>query len=116
MKYLMLLFSSVAVMAQTNGVIVKELTPLPSESIVFDASVIIGPLMVAAYILKHAFPAFPNRFIPLLTWVGGITGYLIKSGDTSANGIFTAVLVAATATGIHSGIKNTFQKREPASK
>jgi hypothetical protein len=73
-----------------------------------DAGVIILPLLIVGLILKNAFPAFPNRFIPLLTLIAGTGGFVLKTGNTSANGIFTAFLVAASATGIHSGFKNTF--------
>lgn len=80
-----------------------------------DAGIIIAPLLVLGAILKNAFPNFPNRFIPLVTLVAGTVGFVLKSGDHTWNGIFNAMLVAAAATGIHSGIKNTLQGSDTTS-
>jgi len=71
--------------------------------------VIVGLLTVGA-LLKNAFPKFPNRLIPLLTWVLGVVGYqALVTGWTDPKQWLAAVIAAATATGIHSGIKNTVQ-------
>lgn len=72
-------------------------------------SVVAGLMLVGA-ILKHAFPAFPNRLIPLATLLLGIVSYLTLTGGwTSGPQWIAAVIAAATATGAHSGIKNTLQ-------
>lgn len=74
-------------------------------------SVIVG-LLVVGSILKNAFPSFPNRLVPLVTWTLGIVAYLILSkGWSDAEQWLAAVLASASATGIHSGIKNTIQAR-----
>lgn len=72
------------------------------------APIMLGVLGVGA-LLKHAFPAFNNRWIPLLTWTLGTIAFVLKSQDYSVTGIFIGVVVAAAATGIHSGIKNTVE-------
>jgi hypothetical protein len=77
-----------------------------------DIGLVIGPLMILGAILKNAFPSFPNRFIPLLTLVVGVPLYVGVSTDFAAatgQTWITAFLVALSATGIHSGLKNTFQ-------
>lgn len=71
------------------------------------AGKIIPPLLMLGWLLKNAFPKFPNRFIPLLTWLLAVPAFVVFSGDASAKGLVTAAMVALTATGIHSGIKNT---------
>lgn len=80
-------------------------------------SVIVGILLVGA-IFKNAFPSFPNRLIPLLTWLLGVAAYLaLTNGWANAQQWLAAIIAAASATGIHSGIKNTFQNNEqPPSK
>ncbi len=76
-------------------------------------SVILALLTVGA-ILRYAFPTFPNRFIPAITWGFGVLAYLtLTSGWTDSKQWLAAVVAAATATGTHSAIKNTVQKPEP---
>ena len=78
--------------------------------------VIVGLLTVGA-LLKNAFPKFPNRLIPFFTWVLGVAGYQALSGGWSdPKQWVAAVIAAATATGIHSGIKNTVQSGPPPEK
>lgn len=77
-----------------------------NEATLKAGGTIIGVLLVVGAIFKHAFPKFPNRFIPLLTLVLGVPLFVVQTGDTSANGWLTALLVAATATGTHSTVKN----------
>src|SRR5512136_1364919 len=68
----------------------------------------IAALLIVGAIFKNAFPAFPNRFIPLLTWTLGVVAYLtLTSGWNDPKAWVAAVIAAATATGVHSGIKNT---------
>lgn len=76
-----------------------------------DAGALIAALLIVGAILKNAVPQFPTRFIPLLTMVGGTIGYMLMTDSAWGSGKawFTALLVAASATGIHSGIKNTVQ-------
>lgn len=119
MKYLTLIMGALMALvcgaiAQTNGVPVTDLPATGNTNLLVDASVIIGGIMIIGALAKHAFPDFPNRFIPLITWGLGVVGYLIKSGDTSGNGILTAILVAASATGLHSGVKNLLEKSDGA--
>lgn len=72
--------------------------------------VIVGLLLVGA-IFKNAFPSFPNRLIPLLTWILGVLSYLaLTKGWTDSQQWIAAIIAAASATGIHSGIKNTMEK------
>lgn len=78
-----------------------------NEKMLTDAAVIVPALMVLGATLKHAFPNFPNRFIPLMTLLLGVPAFAIKSGDFTASGWITAFLVSITATGAHSTIKNT---------
>lgn len=76
---------------------------------------ILGILTVGAF-LKNAFPAFPNRFIPLLTWAMGALAYLtLSNGWTDPKQYLAAIITAATATGLHSGVKNTVGDAKPAS-
>lgn len=73
--------------------------------------VILALLSVGA-LLKHAFPNFPNRLIPLFTWVLGVVAYLaISKGWADAGQWIAAVVAAATATGAHSGVKNTMPEK-----
>jgi hypothetical protein len=70
----------------------------------------IAGLLVVGAILKNAFPAFPNRLIPLVTWVLGLAAYLaMTKGWADPQQWVAGVITAATATGLHSGVKNTVQ-------
>lgn len=70
-------------------------------------SVIMALLLVGG-ILKNAFPSFPNRLIPLITWLLGVVAYLaISKGWSDPGQWIAAIVAAATATGTHSGIKNS---------
>lgn len=76
-----------------------------------DAGAVVAGLMLVGAILKHAVPQLPNRWIPLITMVLGVPAYVaVSTGFESATvqTWITAVLVSATATGAHSGLKNTF--------
>lgn len=74
---------------------------------------VIVALLVVGAILKNAFPSFPNRIIPLITLFGGVLAYQATSnGWTDPKQWIAAIVAAATATGIHSGIKNTVEKRD----
>lgn len=74
----------------------------------------IAALLVVGTILKNAFPAFPNRLIPLVTWVLGVLAYLaLSKGWGDPQQWIAAVVAAATATGVHSGIKNTMGDGKP---
>lgn len=74
---------------------------------------IVGALVIIGAILKNAIPAFPNRFIPLLTLILGVAAYLSMSGGwNDPKQWVAAFMAAATATGTHSTVKNTFQSRE----
>jgi len=76
---------------------------------------VIAGLLVVGAILKNAFPNFPNRLIPLFTWLIGVLAYqALVVGWTDPKAWVAAVLAAATATGIHSGIKNTVQSEQEA--
>jgi len=77
------------------------------------AGVVLALLTVGA-LLKNAFPAFPNRLIPLCTWVLGVVAYLAMSkGWSDSSQWIAAVVAAATATGTHSGIKNSLPDSAP---
>ncbi len=79
-----------------------------------DFAGVILALSIVGALLKNAWPTFPNRLIPLVTWTLGTAGYLAMTGGWSNPKQWLAAIVAsATATGTHSGIKNTFQKDEP---
>lgn len=98
--------------AQTN-ILAGEFSP-PNNitgSPYTDAGALIVGLMLVGVILKNAFPDFPNRLIPLCTFIMGTLGYMVMTDSPMASGKawFTSILVAATATGLHSGLKNTFQ-------
>jgi hypothetical protein len=75
------------------------------------------PIVVAVWvvggIIKHAIPRLPNNWIPLITWVLSAAAYITVTKDTSGTGLITGVLVAAMATGIHSGLKNTLEPALP---
>jgi len=87
-----------------------------NENLTEFGGVIVALLTVGA-ILKNAFPKFPNRLIPLLTWVLGVTGYqALVGGWSDPKQWIAAVVAAATATGIHSGLKNTLQSEPPPEK
>lgn len=71
---------------------------------------VIAALLVVGGILKNAIPSFPNRMIPLVTLVLGVVAYLaISSGWNEPAQWVAAIVTAATATGTHSGIKNSFE-------
>lgn len=77
---------------------------------------IVGGLLVVGGILKHAFPGFPNRFIPLTTWLLGVIAYMVLSkGWTEPAQWLAAIMAAASATGVHSTLKNTLSGSDPAS-
>ena len=60
-------------------------------------SVIVGLLIIGA-IFKNAFPTFPNRFIPLLTWALGTVAYqALVNGWTNPKQWLAAILAAASA-------------------
>lgn len=84
---------------------------LPSNLNLKDVGAILAAILAVGAILKHAFPKFQNRFIPLVTLVGGTLGFAAKINDWTARGLFTAFLVAASGTGIHSGVKNMLGKK-----
>jgi hypothetical protein len=86
-----------------------------NEQLATQAGVIIVGLLTAGAVLKTALPKFPNRLIPAVTLVLGTAAMIIVTGDHTASGLVNAFLVATSATGIHSGIKNTFEKSEEAS-
>lgn len=78
---------------------------------------VVVALLIVGSILKNAFPNLPNRIIPLITWVLGVVAYLSLSGGwTNSQAWIAAIVASATATGTHSGIKNTFQKEEEPTK
>jgi len=80
-----------------------------NENLTEFGGVIVALLTVGA-ILKNAFPKFPNRLIPMFTWVLGVLGYQsLVGGWSDPKQWIAAVVAAATATGIHSGLKNTIQ-------
>lgn len=75
---------------------------------------VIVALLIVGSILKNAFPNMPNRIIPLITWALGVVAYLgMTNGWKQFPQWIAAVVAAATATGTHSGIKNSFQPNEP---
>lgn len=74
---------------------------------------VIVALLTVGALLKNAFPNFPNRLIPLLTWALGLLAYLaLSNGWADSKQWIAAVVAAATATGMHSGIKNSVAKPE----
>lgn len=75
-----------------------------------DLATVIPVILVLGAILKGALPQLPNRFIPAITWLVGSLVYLVGSNEWTGQGVVTAILLSASATGIHSGIKNTFAK------
>lgn len=81
-----------------------------TPNLLVDAGSIVVPLLVVGAILKKAFPKFPNQMIPLVTLVGGMAAYVAKTGGATLNDWVQALLISATATGIHSGVKNVFEK------
>lgn len=112
---LALVFMPLFAFAQTNNLIGSSSdSSSVTGSPYGDAGAIIAVLMVVGGILKNAFPDFPNRFVPLITWLIGTFGYMLMTGASWGDGKawFNAFMVAASATGIHSGIKNTFQNQE----
>lgn len=77
-----------------------------TPNLLVDAGTIIVPLLIVGAILKHAIPQLPNRLIPAIVMVMGTGAYVVRTGDVSLNGFVTALMVSASAVGIHSGIKN----------
>ena len=74
---------------------------------------ITGGLIILGAILKNAFPAFPNRYIPACTWLAGMIVYqTVSNGWADPKQWVVALLTAATATGTHSAFKNTIQPTE----
>jgi hypothetical protein len=71
-----------------------------------DATIIMGALLAVGAVLKHAIPAFPNRFIPLVTLLAGTAAMLWWVGCCDKHAILNAVLVSLAATGLHSTTKN----------
>lgn len=74
---------------------------------------VIAALLIVGALLKNAFPSFPNRLIPLSTWLLGVLAYLaISKGWADPGQWIVAIVAAATATGTHSSVKNTLAKNE----
>lgn len=112
---MLLLLVALCAFGQTNLVPV-DTAPVNGGSISINLAEfgsVAGVLLVLGAVLKNAFPNFPNRFIPLLTWIVGVLAYLALSGAWSdPKQWIAAILASATATGIHSGVKNTFSAAE----
>lgn len=73
---------------------------------------VIAGLIIVGSILKNAFPNFPNRFIPLTTWLLGVIAYMtITKGWADGQNWIAAIITAATATGTHSAIKNSLEPK-----
>lgn len=70
---------------------------------------IMAAVMAVAALLKHAWPAFPNRAIPLTCLGLGVPSYIVFMAGNSWTGtnIMTAVAAVALAIGAHSGLKST---------
>jgi multisubunit Na+/H+ antiporter MnhE subunit len=68
-----------------------------------------------AGILKNAWEAFPNRLIPLVTWVLSATAYVLVTKDFTGAGLVEGILTAAMATGVHSGLKNSLETKQKES-
>lgn len=82
-----------------------------------EVGVVITGLLLVGGLLKNAFPSFPNRFIPLLTWILGVPSFLALSAAgawTDPAAWTNAALLCASATGIHSGLKNSLVGDVPA--
>lgn len=76
---------------------------------------VILALLTVGALLKNAFPQFPNRLIPFCTWLLGVVAYLaISNGWKQPAQWIAAVVAAATATGAHSGIKNSMAPSDSA--
>jgi hypothetical protein len=80
-----------------------------NDQIITDAGTIIAPLLMLGLILKTHY-GIPESSDSTCHAGPRKCRLRVKTGDHTANGIFTAVLVAAAATGIHSGIKNSFRE------
>lgn len=77
---------------------------------------ILALLAVGAF-LKHAFPAFQNRFIPIATWLLGTFAYVtMANGWTDPKQWLAGIIASATATGVHSGVKNTTENQDDKAK
>lgn len=75
---------------------------------------VILALLTVGALLKNAFPNVPNRIIPFTTWALGVVAYLaISKGWSDPGQWIAAIVAAATATGAHSGVKNTLQSDAP---
>ena len=83
-----------------------------------DSAAVIAGLVVLGKILKTAWKSFPNRYIPLVTLVGGTLTYVASTGGWSDSRQWIAgVMTALTGTGLHSSTKNILGLgNEPISK
>lgn len=72
---------------------------------------ILSALLLVGAILKHAV-GFPTKYIPLLLLVGGELCWLAMTRGWSDPAQWLAGLIAvASAIGVHSGVKNSFEKK-----
>lgn len=70
------------------------------------SSVVLALLTLGA-IVKHAIPQIPSRWIPLGVLAGAIVGHVVLSGGWfDAQAWLSAIVSAASAVGLHSGIKH----------
>lgn len=71
-----------------------------------EESLYVSGLLALGAILKRSLPAGTVRYIPLITWSIGIILWCANNGWHQWP---KAIIIAATATGIHSAGKNTLQ-------
>lgn len=77
-------------------------------------AVVVIALLTVGAILKNAIPSFPNRLIPLVTLLLAIAAYQsLVNGWHDPRQWVAALVAAATATGFHSGLKNSSAKTDP---
>ena len=71
---------------------------------------VVAALMLVGAFLKNAVPQLPSRWIPLVTWALALVGWMaLTKGWSDPAQWIAGIVAAATATGMHSGIKNTAQ-------
>lgn len=64
------------------------------------------------YVLKSL--AVTSRAIPAVVWIATTVVYTLYTGDLSARGIVVGLCAGLTASGLHSGVKNSLERREPS--
>lgn len=79
----------------------------------FIDPIILGICLAVGYALKHAFEKFPNKFIPLVAMVLGLTlSVVLNLRNITAEVILGGMISGLASTGLHEMLRNLIHKKE----